>query len=197
MNKSILTIPIVILCGGKSSRMKRDKSLLPFANSPTLLEYQYSKYSKLFENVYISSKKNSFQFINSERIIVDKSEIYSPMIALDSIFEYLNEEKIFIISVDMPLVEIDTVFKIIDFSLNSKDEIVVAKDEKNTHNLCGIFDKSIKYKIENSLKEDIHKINYLIRNSNSYEFYFENKEQFININFPNDYELAKNIINSK
>lgn len=197
MNKSILTIPIVILCGGKSSRMKRDKSLLPFANSPTLLEYQYSKYSKLFENVYISSKKNSFQFINSERIIVDKSEIYSPMIALDSIFEYLNEKKIFIISVDMPLVEIDTVFKLIDFSLNSKDEIVVAKDEKNTHNLCGIFDKSIKYKIENSLKEDIHKINYLIRNSNSYEFYFENKEQFININFPNDYELAKNIINSK
>lgn len=197
MKENILSVPIVILCGGKSSRMESDKSLIPFDNHPTLTQYQYNKYSKSFKNIYISSKENKFAFINLEEIILDKSPIYSPMVALNSIFEYLNEEKIFIISVDMPLIELNTIFKIIDFSIKSDYEIVIAKDDKNSHNLCGVFDKSIKSKIEDCLKKDIHKINYLIKNSNFYEFYFENSHQFLNINYPNDYEKAKNMLKPK
>lgn len=197
MYKKISSIPLVILCGGKSSRMESNKSLIPFGNHPTLSQYQYAKYSLVFENIYLSTKENKFEFINSKNIIIDKNPIFSPMVALNSIFEFLNEDKIFIITVDMPLIKTETIYQIIDFSLNSNFEIVVAKDEKNTHNLCGIFDKSIKNKIEYCLKNDIHKINYLIKNSKYKELFIKNNNQFININFPNDYEIAKNILDKK
>jgi len=36
-------MPLVILCGGKSSRMKEDKALLSFASSTSLSHYQYSR----------------------------------------------------------------------------------------------------------------------------------------------------------
>lgn len=197
MYKKISSIPLVILCGGKSSRMESDKSLIPFGKHPTLIQYQYAKYSLVFENIYLSTKENKFEFINSENIIIDKNPIFSPMVALNSVFEYLNEEKIFVITVDMPLIDINTIYKTIDFSLNSNYEIIVAKDEKYTHNLCGIFHKSIKNKIEYCLINNIHKINYLIKDSNHYEFFIENNQQFLNINFPNDYEIAKNILDKK
>jgi molybdopterin-guanine dinucleotide biosynthesis protein A len=47
------------------------------------------------------------------------------------------------------------------------------------------------------LKNDIHKINYLIKNSKYKELFIKNNNQFININFPNDYEIAKNILDKK
>ena len=52
----------VILAGGKSSRMKQDKALLPFGDTNSLAEFQYRRLSKIFSKVYISSKNNKFDF---------------------------------------------------------------------------------------------------------------------------------------
>ena len=40
---SLHEMPLVILCGGKSSRMKEDKALLPFSNASSLAKYQYKR----------------------------------------------------------------------------------------------------------------------------------------------------------
>ena len=45
----------VILAGGKSSRMGQDKTLLPFGGFKTLTHYEVAKFSKVFEEVYVSS----------------------------------------------------------------------------------------------------------------------------------------------
>jgi len=59
----VIDIPCVIFAGGKSSRMGEDKSLLPFSSFKTLTEFQLSRLSKIFKNVYISTKeKNKFEF---------------------------------------------------------------------------------------------------------------------------------------
>jgi len=56
------TMPAVIFAGGKSSRMGKDKALLPFADCNTLSEFQYNKLTSLFDKVYISSKEDKFDF---------------------------------------------------------------------------------------------------------------------------------------
>ena len=56
-------IPCVIFAGGKSSRMKKDKSLLPFGGFDTLTQFQLFCLQKLFKTVYISCKdKSKFNF---------------------------------------------------------------------------------------------------------------------------------------
>jgi molybdopterin-guanine dinucleotide biosynthesis protein A len=196
----ITDIPCVILAGGRSSRMGEDKSLLPFGGYSTLIEYQYQKLIKIFSNVYISSKVDKFDFLlDKTKIIYDTNDnISSPMLALKSIFSTLNYQKIFIITVDTPLIKLDTIYQLNTLSLDY--DICIAKTATKIHNLCGVFNKNIYGLIDNYVKEDIHKINFLIRNVNTKYSLFNDEDEFINLNTLEDYEvslsLSKEINNS-
>lgn len=178
-------ITCVILSGGKSQRMGEDKSLLPFASSSSLIEFQYERLKPYFKDIYISSKNDKFPFLLDKKLILDKNQdIFSPILALETIFEILKDEKVFIITVDTPFVKIETINKLINESKNY--DITIPKTQK-THNLCGVFSKKIKVAINQMINEDIHRIFYLIKNSNHkiIEFYFD--EEFANINTQDDY----------
>lgn len=181
-------IPCVILTGGKSSRMGEDKSLLPFKNSNTLIEYQYNRLSKIFSNVYISLKNDKIDFTNN--IIFDNTKsISSPMIALDSIFETIKNDKIFIITVDTPLVEKEIIKNIINNSQNH--EITIVQTNKNkTHNLCGVFSKSLHQQIKQFINEDIHKIGLLFEDNTTNIIDYANENEFLNVNTKEDYLKA-------
>jgi molybdopterin-guanine dinucleotide biosynthesis protein A len=179
-------IPCVILSGGKSSRMGEDKSLLPFGASKTLIEFQHDKLSKIFKNIYISSKSDKFDF--PCKIIYDTSEIYSPMVALHSIFQFLDDEKIFIISVDTPLLEENTIHKLIEKSSDKNFDVTVCQDNDKIHNLIGIFDKTILGKMSEMLKGNDHKINTLLTQKMKLQIIlFDDNKQFSNINTKEDY----------
>lgn len=187
-------IPCVILCGGKSSRMGEDKSLLPFSSSNTLAEFQYNRLKTFFKNVYISSKTNKFDFLEEDNLILDKNkEIYSPILALESIFEKFIDGKIFIITVDTPFVLIESIEKIIKES--SDVDICIAQTEK-IHNLCGVFSSTTSSTIKTMINQDIHKIFYLIRNSKHKIIEFLNDDEFMNINNKNEYYKSISFINN-
>ncbi len=179
-------ITCVILSGGKSSRMGEDKSLLPFSSSKTLIQYQYDRLKPYFKNIYISSKVDKFDFLEKEFLILDENkDIFSPILALDTIFDKFKNQKIFIITVDTPLVTIASISKLIEESQNY--DICVAQTEK-THNLCGVFSSNISLTIKNMIENDIHKINYLIKNNNYKIINFSNNSEFININNQDEYQ---------
>mgnify|MGYP003586773791 CR=1 FL=1 len=187
-------IPCVILSGGKSSRMGEDKSLLPFSTSNTLIEYQYKRLKPYFKDIYISSKIDKFDFLqNKQSLILDENkEIFSPILALETIFSKFSNQKIFIITVDTPFVSIETINELINKS--NKVDICIAQTEK-THNLCGVFSSNLNIFIKDMIKNDIHKIFYLIKNNNHKIINFDNHEQFININSKSEYLKSLEIIN--
>ena len=193
MSLSTYDIPCVILCGGKSSRMGEDKALLPFCNSDSLTQYQFDRLKPYFKNIYLSSKTDKFSFLKnkSNHLILDKQEESSPIIALETIFKSINSKKIFIITVDTPLVEIDSIKQILKNSFNY--DICVAKTQR-VHNLCGVFDSSCKETIENMLAKDIHKVGFLLKNMQTNYISFENEDEFINLNDKNEYSRAKSLI---
>jgi len=178
----LLDIPCIILAGGKSSRMGEDKCFLPFQNT-TLIKYQYDKLSQIFSNVYISSKVNKFDFHCD--LIIEDSDIYSPMVALDSIVDKFDG-KFFIVPVDTPNLTKDTINRVIGNSLEFDIVVIKTSDEK-IHNLCGVFSSSIKSKIKEMLKSNNHRIMDLIKSCNSTVVYIENSDELININTKNDY----------
>ncbi len=186
---SLKEIPCVILCGGKSSRMGEDKALLPFDKYNSLVQYQVERLKPYFKNIYLSSKTNKFDF--SCDIIYDDGEISSPLIALQTILNTIKEDKVFIMTVDTPFVSLETMSCLYEKSKGF--DITVAQSEK-IHNLCGVFDKSILDKVTLMVDDDFHKVGALLKRVNTSYITFENENEFLNLNTPDEYKLVMELI---
>lgn len=193
-NQAANKVAFVILCGGKSSRMGENKTFLPFGQYSSLIHYQYEKFSLAFPLVYISSKTNDFAFLkNKSCVLLDKDkEVYSPLVALKSILEQVNCSKVFILTVDTPFVSQNSVEKLIQNSFDF--EITIASTPQKVHNLCGVFSKNLLPKIDEMLKQDIHKIGYLIKQSQTHIINFEDETEFLNMNTKLEYEKALKLL---
>jgi len=189
----IHSLPCVIFAGGKSSRMGEDKALLPFASFPTLTEYQYSRVSKLFKNVYISCKKsNKFSF--DANFIEDKDlDLYAPTAGFTTVFKHLKEEKFFALSVDAPFIDEDVISKLIQEDKEEFDA-TIAKTQKGIQPLCGIYHRSLEPKFIKMIQENNHKLGFLLKKSHTYYCYFNNTKAFLNMNHPKDYQKALSLI---
>ena len=177
----------VIFAGGKSSRMGQDKALLPFGGYPTLAEYQFRRLSKIFDRVYISTKTDKFNF--DAPFIKDLYPQSSPLVGLVSIFESLDIEEVFILSVDAPFVDSDTIKSLYNKAISSKD-IIVAKSPNGVEPLCGIYKKKSLSLAKKFLKENNHKLKNLLNSLDTQEVFFESEDIFLNLNYPLEYQKA-------
>ncbi len=177
----------VIFAGGKSSRMGEDKALLPFANYPTLAEFQQDKLSKLFDKVYISAKENKFDF---DCIVIKDNYIEdSPLVGLISIFETLKAEEVFILSVDAPFVNKETIEKLLKHNESTFD-VIVAKSPSGIQPLCGLYKRSILPLAYTQLEKENHRLGDLLRLAHTLFVQFDEDGPFTNLNHPKEYQKA-------
>ena len=174
----------IIFAGGRSSRMGSDKSLLAFGDKNSMAQFQYDKLNSIFSKVYISAKENKFDF--NPPLIIDTYPQSSPLIGIISIFETLEIDEAFILSVDAPFIDIDIIEKLYAHNDTSKDAIV-ALTSTSIQPLCAIYKKSIIPKAKEYLKKDIHKLTYLLKNSNTIFVEFDDESKFANLNYKSDY----------
>ena len=191
MNSSVL----IIMAGGKSSRMKQDKALLPFGDYNSLAEYQYRKFKPFFSTVYISAKKNKFDF--SVALIEDIYINSSPLVALVSIFETLKErDEVFILSVDSPCINL-RVFQKLKEEAKKESSVIVADSKNGIEPLCAIYRRTVLPFAKEMLKENKHRLQTLFESVPTQKVFFKNRELFINMNYPADYfsvnSLSSNI----
>lgn len=181
-------IPCIIIAGGKSSRMGCDKALLPFSSSPTLSEFQYKRLSNFFKKTYISCK-SSDKFNFEANFIEDiEYEDSAPFIALISIFEELEDEYVFVLSVDTPFFGIED-FKTLHDNLENEDAIV-AKTKDGYQPLCAIYKKTSLPILKSLTKERKYRFSGLYDKIKVKYIEFENDKSFDNLNYYDDYKKA-------
>jgi len=176
----------VIIAGGKSSRMQRDKALLPFGVYNSLCEFQYRKLEKLFSKVYVSSKTHKFDF--NVEIIEDTQAQSSPLVALVSIFDTLEIDECFVVSVDAPFVDKETIEKL--YLNTTNEDITVAVSNKGIEPLCAIYRKSFLVKAKKALGEGQHRLQSLFKVLDVNKVWIEDEKVFENLNYPEEYENA-------
>jgi len=186
------TIPAVIFAGGKSSRMGKDKALLPFGNETTLAVYQYHRLASLFETVYLSTKEEKFIF--EAPLIKDRYETYSPLVGIVTAFETLGTDALFILSVDAPFVDADIIHILIT-SWNGEDA-VIARNFGEVQPLCGLYSQTILPLAKQEMEKGNHKLKMLLDEAKTRYIDFEEEKAFLNLNHPHEYEEAKKIISS-
>jgi len=178
---------IIIFAGGKSSRMGTDKALLPFCGYSTLIEYQHARLSKLFDNVYVSAKSHKFDF--NVHLIKDRYSDFSPLVALVSIFETLDVDEVFILSVDAPFVGVNIIEKLYA-EAKETSVCVVAKSTLGLEPLCGIYRRSILEKAKEALMQNNHRLVFLLKEVGVQEVFIDDQASFMNLNHPFEYEEA-------
>lgn len=187
--------PCILFAGGKSSRMGEDKALLPFGGFDTLTEYQYSKLTKIFQHVYISTKKpTQFQF--RAEFLEDMSEFkgtYAPASGFISAFEQLQCEKIFVLSVDTPFVTKDEIVKILSCD-TLKADATIAQTPSGIQTMCGVYHSSLlkTFRAMHTMKN--YKLQSILKESNTHYCFFEEEKTFLNLNHPHEYQEALDLI---
>lgn len=179
------TIPAVIFAGGKSSRMGRDKALLPFAGFDSLAQYQYTRLQKLFEKVYLSAKEEKFDF--DAALIPDRYETSSPLSAILSVFETLDVDEVFILSVDAPFVNKKVIGEVLKENEEEADA-VIARSPSGLEPLCGIYKRSLLPLAEEYFRADRHRLTQLLKEKKSKIVVFDEDDPFLNLNHPHEYE---------
>lgn len=191
-------IPCVIFAGGKSSRMGEDKALLPFGEFDTLTQFQLHKLSKIFKNVYISCKDRSkFHFTADFIEDIKTDDVYAPTAGFSAVFDTLKYDKFFALSVDTPFVTEDEIEKIIEADSSNVDiKATIAKTASGIHPMCGIYHNTLRNDFSDMLKENNHKLGYLLKNVDTIFVEFEDEKTFLNINHPHEYQEALNKISN-
>ncbi|MCF6310486.1 MAG: molybdenum cofactor guanylyltransferase MobA [Sulfurimonas sp.] len=190
----MLDIPCVIFAGGKSSRMGEDKSLLPFGDFDTLTQFQLFRLNKIFKTVYISCKdKSKFDFKTNYIEDVKTNSTYAPTAGFIAIYDELNENSFFAISVDSPFIGENEINKIIEIDSLHVDA-TVAKTTSGIQPMCGIYHRSLQNKFIDMLKDDNHKLEFLLKSSNTNFVEFNDEKPFLNLNHPHEYQEALKLI---
>ena len=191
----MFNIPCVIFAGGRSSRMGKDKSLLPFADFDTLTQFQLSRLSKLFKTVYISCKdSNKFDFSANFIEDVKTDSVYAPTAGFVAIFKELQDESFFALSVDSPFVSEKEIKELIKQDTKESDA-TIAKTKFAMQPMCGIYHRSLESKFLDMLESNNHKLGHLLNSSNTTFVNFDNEKPFLNLNHPHEYEKALALIN--
>jgi len=175
----------VLFAGGKSSRMGEDKALLPFGDCPSMAAFQYQKLKTLFPTVYISSKTDKFDF--SAPLIIDRYPESSPMVALASLFETVDAQAVFVLSVDMPLLRTEEIERLCRHYQTQQPDILIARSPRGLEPLCGVYHRSILPHIHALLAADTHRMRALLERVRTETLTFAQSNSFTNINTPEEY----------
>ena len=183
------------MCGGASSRMQKDvgkdKSMLPFGGYTSLIEYQHSKLSPYFENIYLSSKTKKTD--GSYKYILDATDIdgsptdalFGPTLSLFSALSVLQCDTLFV-PVDMPLLTPETIEAIIMSKKNETDAVVLKSGDK-IYPTCALYSPSVLPKLGQMILENRHKLQLFLGEIDTIYLELPHSDEFANINNYSDY----------
>ena len=193
---SLYTIPCILFAGGKSSRMGEDKAFLPFAEYDSLIKYQVERLKEIFEHVYVSAK-DQYKYNDIDTIVIEDvlySDISAPTTGFINIFRQLKEENsFFVLSVDTPFVNKIIIDKLSETNNGNYDAIII-RTPSGIHPLCGIYTRVLEEPMKKMIEKGDHKLMKLLKKSNVFYIDVEDEDLLLNLNTPDEYAKALNIV---
>ena len=189
---------LVILAGGKSIRMGKDKVFLHISDE-TFIERLFSAGQKYFDRVLISTDTKEHANLISDvlkasgkkaEILTDKYPEQGPLGALVTIFEETDLDRFAVIPVDVPNAQMEF---LLDLYEMEDAPIMIAGSEGKYEPLIGVYSRGIYDVLKDALLKNDNKVIRVIENHfKAVPFTDRQKKDFTNINTKADYkELEK------
>jgi len=180
----------VILAGGKSKRIGKDKAFLTLKGK-FFITYCIEKLKEIFEDVIIISDEIDKFSLLGIRVFPDIIKDIGPLGGIYTALKSIEKDYAFILPCDMPLFPIQAVKEIIRHA--SKDKIVIGFSKKEIYPLFGIYPKKFKNDLENYILNGGKKVIEFIESFKGVKKVdlSKFKEYLINVNTPSDYKLIE------
>ena len=190
---------LVILCGGKSTRMGPDKALLPFGQK-SLIEYLVDKFHPYFSSIYLSVQQQG-DYSSLQLPVKYVADIYQNAGALSGIFSALSmmkEDRAFFITVDTPFVEPQLGISLLTAS-EGYDICAIRRKNLQTETLSAVYSKNVTPRAGKALILKQYSLNLFLENCSTTYVPEEDLDgkcstpvslQFFNMNTRSDYYRA-------
>ena len=205
MIKSSNDICAVILTGGQSSRMGGGIKTLKKFNNKLIFDRIFENLQNQVQNIIINSNDLENLFANyNVKVIKDSIEGFlGPLAGIHAALEWvnINEPHInWLITVpgDTPFIPSDLAKKLLEKAKNSKCKIVLARSNKKTHPIIGVWHSSLYESLKNDLNSGVRKIlDWASKHPLGYVDFTNSKyDPFFNINYEEDIIQAQEIENN-
>ena len=190
----ISDLSIIILAGGKSSRMGANKALLKL-NSDTFID-RVIKVSKTLTNKVFISMADESQLINTEiPVVYDVCKNKGPIGGVTSVLPYIKTPWFMVLSVDSPMISIDSLLHL--WYSKSNYEIVLYQVNSQKHPLLALYKIETKQKWDDALLSNQLKIMEIVNTSKKIIIEASKKQEISlkNINTIEEYQSLIQIYN--
>lgn len=184
---------MVILAGGKSSRMGRDKSDL-LLGEKTFLEVQVEKGRSLgIEDIVVSGYKGDRC---SVPIVKDRLLEKGPLGGLEACFRQVQNPLVLVLCVDVPLVPVSELEKLIAIAEESHQAVILRHGDR-TEPMMGVFPADMADDMVEEIEKGRGRIFHVLE-KRGYTVYEteEPDELFRNVNDQEEYEKMLHLSNS-
>jgi len=157
---------VVLLAGGKSSRMGTDKLMLS-QDGESVLQRACERFSAYFDKVYISvNSPERYPQIQAEHI-VDEYPGCGPMAGIQAALKHCGGEDIFFAAADLPFSDPETALRIMELCSSDYDICITAGPDGREESLFGYYRACVLKTATELLQSGEYRIRSLFRRHNT------------------------------
>jgi molybdopterin-guanine dinucleotide biosynthesis protein A len=200
---------LVLLAGGKSRRMKRNKLFLPFDQEETLMAYMLHRLTNYFQTICIVTNEEYRQRIQkivnlsryfSVSVVTDIITSCGPLVGIYTGLNSIPSSSAFFLAADQPFVSLPLIHYM--FTKIDCFDAVVPRTDKGFEPLFCIYTKQCIHSIKTMIDSEIYQVSKLFDRINTAEIqteeikrYDPGMQSFINVNTESDYRLLNPTFN--
>jgi molybdenum cofactor guanylyltransferase len=182
----------IVLSGGRSSRMRQNKSLMLFNGKP-LIQYAIDALLSVCGKVVISSNDPVYEFTGCE-VWPDEMPVSAAVIGLYSCLKRSQTDWNIVMPCDMPLID-PGLFLFLLEKIHGYEVVIPVHGDGCIEPLCGLYNRSVLAELEQRLGAEQYGLQEFVVTTRcrminiglQQDFYHVN--MFSNVNSPEDFNL--------
>jgi molybdopterin-guanine dinucleotide biosynthesis protein A len=155
-----MTLSAVLLAGGESTRMGRDKATLEWRGVP-LWAFQFEKLRALTSNIFVSTRFEVPWRPADVKLVIDESPSRGPLSGLTASLGIMETDYLLVLAVDMPFITVSHLKKVCDWAKPGVGAVPVVAGKAEP--LAAVYPKGAASSFVEALNGTDHSLQQLVR----------------------------------
>jgi molybdenum cofactor guanylyltransferase len=182
-------VTAVVLAGGRSTRMGRDKALLPFEGR-RMIEHIIGRIEPHVREVLVSATDSGTYAFLGREVVVDSVAGQGPMRAVATALERASHDVVLVVPCDVPGVPVDLLARLLRAARSGAEIVVPVTPDGQYEPLFAVYRRSVRNRLIDALERGERRIVSVYSSCDTMEVPMGSGDRLFNVNTSADYERA-------